>query len=69
MSEAQLAKVESELEKLRNELTVCKDADNTSKSCGEIVKYSEADSEPFTSGTDNNPWHASNGKGGGCVIL
>ncbi|GMI04207.1 hypothetical protein TrRE_jg1817 [Triparma retinervis] len=69
MSEAQLAKVESELEKLRNELEVCKGAANTSASCGDIVKYSEADPEPFTANADANPWHASNGGGGGCVIL
>jgi hypothetical protein len=69
MSEAQLQKVELELDKLKTELDVCKNAENTSKSCGLLVDFSESEAEAFSAGAENNPWHAGVGGKGPCVIL
>jgi|TARA_B110000305_G_C19168050_1_gene505853 hypothetical protein len=68
MSEAQLQKVELELDKLKSELTQCQGADPTSSACTKILDFSEKENEPFC-GTPDNEWHQNQGGGGGCVIL
>ena len=63
-----LEKVQKELEVLRNELEIHKEAKPVSSSCGDIAEYSQRENEPFSSIHDEpNEWHKS--EGGGCVIL
>ena len=71
MSEAQLQKVVSELDKLKAELTQCESAQSTSTACAQLVDFSEKEGgpEPFCAGGPENVWQSNQGGGGGCVIL
>ena len=67
-SNSNLAKVEKELDVLKDELDVHKEAKPVSSSCGDIAEYSQRENEPFSAVHDEpNEWHKS--EGGGCVIL
>ncbi len=64
----QLAKVEKDLEFLKDELEVHKEAKPLSTSCSDIADFSQRENEPFSAVTDEpNEWHKS--EGGGCIIL
>lgn len=69
--EATLSKVEGEIQSLKDELSICKEAKNLGETCKDLVDYCEKEGEPFTAGDAGNPnsWHSNPGKGGGCIIL
>jgi hypothetical protein len=67
---ATIESVEKELEKLKDELNLCREAKPVSDTCSELKEYSEREEEPFSSShTDPIPWHKSQNGGGGCAIL
>lgn len=63
-----LKKVNDELDVLKDQLKVHKEAKPVSKACVDIAEYSERENEPFSTITDEpNEWHKS--EGGGCIII
>ena len=65
-----IQKTEKELEHLKYELEVCKEAKKMSEACSNLRDFSEGAEEPFSSShTNPNSWHKNPGGGGSCIIL
>ncbi len=68
--ETLIKKTEKELENLKYELEVCREAKKMSEACSNLRDFSEGEEEPFSSSyTDAISWHKNPGGGGGCIIL
>ena len=69
-TEEALTKVEKQLNCLKDELDVCKEAKKLSEACHDIHEFSEKEEEPFSiSHKEPITWHENSGGGGGCSIL
>ena len=67
--EAGLQNTEREIQNLKDDLQLCKEAKTRGEACDCVCTYSESIDDPFGSSyTEPNPWHGNPG-GGGCIIL
>lgn len=63
-----LSTMENELNNLKEQLEVHKEAKRASVTCQDIVEHSEREEDPFSSNYHHaNSWHKK--EGGGCNIL
>eukprot|EP00814_Leptocylindrus_danicus_P012223 CAMPEP_0116018738 /NCGR_PEP_ID=MMETSP0321-20121206/8822_1 /TAXON_ID=163516 /ORGANISM="Leptocylindrus danicus var. danicus, Strain B650" /LENGTH=69 /DNA_ID=CAMNT_0003489179 /DNA_START=44 /DNA_END=253 /DNA_ORIENTATION=- len=68
MSESSAKKIEEEVDALKNELSIRKEAKTTREACKDILEGIQKIDEPFTTAFgEPNEFH-SNPKKGGCVI-
>jgi len=66
-----LEEISQELEIVRNELIIHREAKSTEETCKQLIAHSEQVEECFAvNGSKNlNPWHKSEGGGSGCTLL